>query len=99
VKQYTTKLIHYKANKIGNDNYNNEYNSELYNVNQINSIYTLELNYSYYWDILFYSYTSFSARIIDLETSEILMSANFRGDKSIKSVLSEFTNKMSRQIR
>lgn len=93
------KAIKYKDEIKGSDPVNNEFEAELYSIRELNSIYALELNYTYYYDMFYYAYRSFSARVIDLNTGEIIMSANFRGDKSVRAVLKDFVNKLSQQIK
>jgi len=93
------KAIKYKDEIKGSDPVNNEFEAELYSIKELNSIYALELNYIYYYDVFYYAYRSFSARVIDLNTGEIIMSANFRGDKSVRAVLKDFVNQLSQQIK
>lgn len=92
------KAVKYKDEIKGSDPVNNEFEAEIYSVKELNSIYALELNYTYYYDMFYYAYRSFSARVIDLNTGEIIMSANFRGDKSVRAVLKDFVEKLSQQI-
>jgi ABC-type amino acid transport substrate-binding protein len=68
------------------------------NTTSYNSIYLLDLNYSYYYDVFYYAYTTFSATITDLENGETVMVANFRGDKSCRAVLKELVEKMNKVI-
>jgi len=91
--------VKYKDKIQGSDIVNNEFNAEVYSIQELNSIYALEINYTYYYDVFYYAYRSFSARVTDLNTGEIIMSANFRGDKSVRAVLSDLVNKMSLQIK
>ena len=93
------KAMTYKEKNTGDDMVNNETNAELHSFREINSIYALELNYTYYYDMLYWAYRNFSARVVDLETGEIVMSAYFRGDRSVRSVLNEFVNKLDEQVR
>lgn len=94
------KAIKYKDKIKGSYPVNNEFEAELYSIKELNSIYALELDYTYYYDVFFgYYYRSFSARVIDLNTGEIIMSANFRGDKSVSAVLRDFVNQLSQQIK
>lgn len=91
--------IKYKDRLQGTNTFNNEFNAEVYRIKELNSIYALELNYNYYYDVFYYAYRSFSARVTDLNTGEIVMSANFRGDNSVRNVLSDLVNKMGNQIK
>lgn len=75
------------------------FHSEITNTTTFNSMYVLDINYSYYYDLFYYAYTNFSATITDLSTGEIIMTANFRGDKSVRSVLNELVQKMNKVIR
>lgn len=93
------KAIKYKDEIKGSDPINNEFEAEIYSIKELNSIYALELNYTYYYDMFYYAYRSFSARVINLYTGEIIMSANFRGDKSIRAVLKDFVNQLTQQIK
>ncbi len=93
------KALKYKDKIKGSDPVNNEFEAEIYSIKELNSIYALELNYTYYYDVFYYAYRSFSARVIDLNTGQIIMSANFRGDKSVRAVLKDFVNQLSQQIR
>lgn len=93
------KAIKYKDEIKGENSTNNEFEAEIYSIQELNSIYALELNYSYYYDMLYWAYNSFSARVIDLNTGEIIMSAYFRGDRSVHSVLSEFVERLSQQVK
>ena len=62
-------------------------------------MYVLDINYSYYYDLFHNAYTNFSATITDLSTGEIIMTATFRGNKSVRSVLNELVQKMNKVIR
>jgi|GEM_PF-5732807 len=101
VISYSTakKAVKYKDQNKGDDWVNNETEAEIYSVTELNSIYALEMNYTYYYDVLYWAYRNFSARLVDLETGEIVMSAYFRGDRSVRSVLNELVNKMDEQVR
>lgn len=65
---------------------------------EFKSLYILNVDYTYYWDVFYYSYTSFSATITDLVSGEIIMTANFRGDRNCGAVLNEFVEKMNLRI-
>jgi hypothetical protein len=101
VVAYSTakKAVKYKDEIKGSDPINNKFEAEIYSIKELNSIYALELDYTYYYDMFYYAYRSFSARVIDLNTGEIVMSANFRGDKSVGSVLEDFVNQLSQQVK
>jgi hypothetical protein len=93
------KAIKYKDQIKGSDRENNEFEAEIYSIKELNSIYSLELNYTYYYDTFYYAFRTFSARVVDLNSGEIIMSANFRGDKSTKAVLRDFVNQLSLQVK
>jgi len=93
------KAMKYKEANNGDNLINNTTDAELYSVQELNSIYALELDYTYYYDMLYWAYTNFSARIIDLNTGEVVLSAYFRGDRAAHSVLSELANKISDQVK
>jgi len=73
--------------------------SEISNTITFNSIYVMNVNYTYYYDAFFYAYRSFSATISDLRTGEIIMTANFRGDKSCRAVIKNLVIKMNEIIK
>ena len=73
--------------------------TELTNTVAFNSIYVLDLDYTYYYDVFYFAYRNFSATITDMRTGEIIMTANFRGDKGCRAVLNELINKMNKVIR
>lgn len=75
------------------------YHGEVTKTTTYKTVYVLEYDYSYYYDLSWYSYTTFSATITDLRTGEIIMTANFRGDKSVRSVLNSLVNKMNQVIK
>ncbi len=75
------------------------FHSEITNTTTFNSMYVLDINYSYYYDLFHNAYTNFSATITDLSTGEIIMTATFRGNKSVRSVLNELVQKMNKVIR
>lgn len=59
----------------------------------------MDIDYSYYDDLFYFAYTNFSATITDLRTGEIIMTANFRGDKSCRAVLQEFVDNLNKVIK
>ncbi|MBQ2779327.1 MAG: hypothetical protein IJF46_06100 [Bacteroidaceae bacterium] len=73
--------------------------SEITYTHEFNSLYILDLDYDYYFDLFYYAFTRFSATITDLRSGEIIMTAHFRGDKSCKAVLKEFVNKLNSVIK
>lgn len=91
--------VKYKDKIEGSAPVNNEFEAEVYRIKELNSIYALELDYTYYYDAFYYAYRSFSARVVDLNSGEIVMSANFRGDRSVRSVLKDFTTQLAAQIK
>jgi hypothetical protein len=88
-----------KAFNLDSQSENGSYHGEITNTTTFNSVYVMDINYSYYYDVFYWAYTSFSATITDLKTGEIIMTANFRGDKSVRSVLSELVQKMNVVIK
>ncbi|WP_138430912.1 hypothetical protein [Fodinibius saliphilus] len=96
----TAKKAIKKKHEISGSGSTVKVDSESYSVSQLNSVYALELNYRWSYDALSgYRYLNFSARIIDLNTKELVMSASFRGDRSVQRVLETFTTKLSQEIR
>ncbi|GHT02399.1 hypothetical protein AGMMS49525_05820 [Bacteroidia bacterium] len=97
------KLMSYgaakKALNLDSQSESGSYHGEITNTTTFNSVYVMDINYSYYYDVFYWAYTSFSATITDLKTGEIIMTANFRGDKSVRSVLSELVQKMNVVIK
>ncbi len=59
------------------------------------SDYFMELDYTYAWDNLIqgYGYDSFSARLVDNTNHQVIMTASFRGNRSVKTVLRDFVQK------
>lgn len=96
------KLMSYSAAKkainLDTEYGDNTTHKELTNTTSFNSAYVLELNYNFHWDLR-YVYTTFSATITDLRSSEIIMTANFRGDKGCRAVLEELVEKMNAVIK
>jgi len=90
--------VKYKEEIKGSDPVNKEFEAEIYNIKELNSIYALELSYAYNGEGNAYAYKSFSARVVDLNSGEIVMSANFRGNRMVRSVLKDFTNQLADQI-
>lgn len=88
-----------KALNLDASHNNNNSHYEVTKTTTVNSVYVLEMNYTYYWDMFYYAYTSFSATITDLRTGEIIMTSNFRGDKSVNAVLNEFVREMNKVIK
>ena len=91
--------IKYRDSLKGTDIINNEYIAETYFVKEINSVYALELSYSYYFDMFYWSYTKFSAKVTDLNNGEIVLTAQFSGDRSVTSVLNELMDKINAQVK
>ena len=99
VSESTAKnAVKYKDSLKGTDTINNEYIAETYSIREINSVYALELNYTYYWDAFYYAYTRFSAKATDLNTGEIVLTASFSGDRPVNSVLNELLSKIDAQV-
>lgn len=101
VVSYSTakKAIQYKDEIKGSDPNNSRFEAEIYSVRELNSVYAIELDYTYYYDVFYYSYRSFSARVIDLNTGQIVASANFRGDRSVSGVLEDFAEQLAARIK
>jgi len=100
VSESTAKTaIRYKDKLKGNDRYNNEFNAEVYSIKELNSIYAMETNYTYYYDVFYYAYRNFTARIMDLNTGEIVLTVNFSGDRSISSVLDDLANQLAALVK
>jgi len=97
------KLMSYgaakKALNLDTESNDQSFHGEITNTVSFNSVYVIDLNYTYYYDMLYYAYRSFSATITDLKTGEIVMTANFRGDRSCRSVLKELVGKMNTVIK
>ncbi|MGC4039402.1 MAG: hypothetical protein QM710_01015 [Flavobacterium sp.] len=72
---------------------------EIYSIKDQKSIYAIETDYDYYYDVFYYSYTRFSAKIIDLNTNKTVMTAYFKGDQSVKKILKDFSELLSKQIK
>lgn len=94
------KIMSYSAAKksLNIDDVSNT-RTELTNTVAFNSIYVLDLDYTYYYDVFYFAYRNFSATITNMRTGEIIMTANFRGDKGCRAVLNELINKMNKVIR
>lgn len=97
------KLMSYgaakKALNLDSKSEKDSTHNELTNSITFNSIYVLDLNYVYYYDSFFFAYRSFSATISDLKTGEIVMTANFRGDKACRAVIRDLVTKMNEVIK
>lgn len=97
------KLMSYgaakKALNLDTESNSESFHGEITNTVSFKSVYVIDLNYTYYYDMLYYAYRSFSATITDLKTGEIVMTANFRGDRSCRSVLNELVSKMNTVIK
>lgn len=78
---------------------NNSSHSEITHTTTVNSVYVLEMHYTYFYDIFYYGFYSFSATITDLVSGEIIMTSNFRGEKSVNAVLNEFVREMNKVIK
>lgn len=88
-----------KALNLDSQSQEGSYHGEITSTVTFNSVYVMDLNYSYYYDVFYWAYTTFSATISDLQTGEIIMTANFRGDKSVRAVLNELVQKMNEVIK
>lgn len=97
------KLMSYgaakKALNLDSKSEKDSTHGEITNSITFNSIYVLDVNYTYYYDSFFFAYRSFSATISDLKTGEIVMTANFRGDKACRAVIRDLVTKMNEVIK
>ena len=91
--------IRYKDRLKGSDRFNNEFNAEVYSIKELNSIYAMTTNYSYYYDMFFYAYRNFTAKVIDLNTGQLLLTVNSAGDRAVSSVLSSLADQLSALIK
>lgn len=91
--------IRYKDKLQGSDRFNNEFSAEVYSIKSLNSIYAMQTNYTSYYDMFFYAYRNFTAKIIDLNTGEIVLTVNFSGDRAVSSVLESLANQLSALIK
>jgi len=48
--------------------------------------------------VFYWAYRNFSAKITDLNTGEIILTAQFSGDRSVDSVLNELMKKIDKQL-
>ena len=97
------KLMSYgsakKALNLDSQYQNSSTHNEITYSKEFNSIYLMDIDYSYYYDVFYYAYRSFTATITDLRSGEIIMTANFRGDKGCRAVLKEFVDKLNKIIK
>lgn len=68
---------------------------EIHSVNELKSIYSLEIRYIYYYDIFHYSYRRFTVIIKNLNSNQIVLIAKFKGDKNVKLVRKDFVEKLN----
>jgi len=100
VSELTAKTaIKYKDKLKGSDDINTELSAEVYSIKELNSIYALEFHYTYYWEMFYWSYRRFSAKVTDLNTGEIVLTAHFSGDRSVNSVLNELVTRIDSQVK
>lgn len=96
------KLMSYasakKALNLDSEYNNSSTHHEITYTKEYNSIYLMDIDYTYYYDVFYYAYRSFSATITDLRTGEIIMTAHFRGDRGCRAVLQEFVNELNKII-
>ena len=64
-------------------------------VTEMKSSYILRFRYHAYYDVFYWAFTSFNATVVNLATGEVVVSVSFSGDRSVNSVLKEFTNKLA----
>ena len=100
VSESTAKTaIKYKEKITLSDQNNSELSAEVYSIKELNSIYALEIHYSSYYDAFYWGYDTFSAKITDLNTGEVVLTANFSGKRSVNSVLNELADKIDLQVK
>jgi hypothetical protein len=100
VSETTAKTaVRYKDQLQGSNSYNNEFSSEVYSVKELNSVYALDTRYTYYYDMLYYAYRSFSAKVVDLNTGEVVLSVSFVGDRSVNSVLEDCVEQIAKLVK
>lgn len=100
VSESTAKTaIRYKDKLKGSDRYNNEFNAEVYSIKELNSIYAMETNYTYYYDVFYYAYRNFTAKVTDLNAGEIILTVNFSGSRSVSSVLEDLADQLSALVK
>lgn len=88
----------YNDRVSGSNSINSMSDAEIYAVKELNSMYALELTYTYELNTLLGAfYNSFSARVVDLETGEVIVTASSRGD-TVRSVLRNFVNQLSQHV-
>ena len=97
------KLMSYTAAKkalnLDSESGSDSYHGEVSSTTIFKSAYVMDINNLCYFDGFAWAYNSFSANITDLVTGEIIMTANFRGDRYVSSVLSELVKKMNTVIK
>ena len=97
------KLMSYgsakKALNLDSEDESSSTHNEITYTKEFNSIYLMDIDYTYYYDTFYYAYRSFTATITDLRTGEIIMTAYFRGDKSCRAVLAEFVDNLNKVIK
>lgn len=71
-------------------------NKEIINSTTAPFTYVLTMDYYYYWDVFYYSFTYFAAVITDSRSGDIVMTFYFVGDKSVKAVLSGMVTEMNK---
>lgn len=77
---------------------NNKLKSETYSVKEFNSTYVLELNYTYD-DDGGWCYDTFYAKVTDVNTGEVVLTATFSGSEYVTSVLNELVDKMNQNLK
>jgi len=97
------KLMSYgaakKALNLDSESGSDSYHGEVASTITFKSAYVMDINNLCYFDGLAWAYNSFSANITDIVTGEIIMTANFRGDRYVGSVLNELVQKMNNVIK
>ena len=63
-------------------------------VREVKSAFILRFRYHAFYDLIYWSFTSFNATIVELSSGKVVASASFSGGKSVDSVLEEFVKKL-----
>jgi len=74
-------------------------------LKELSSVYCLRFSYKFHYLTVYqyYIFTNFTAKVVDLDTGEVVASADFSqsgfGTRSISSVLGAFVNKVTSSMR
>ena len=61
---------------------------------EVNARYLAELSYRYYYDVLYWAFTNFYLKVTDLDSGEIILTASFSGDRSVRAVLQRVADQL-----